>query len=587
MIHSRTLIPFWQRYGAAVLCITALAVLRLMVFQPMGSRLMYVMFYPGVMFAALYGGLGPGIWATVLSAVGANLIWGEPLKKDFLTYHLGTGVVIFMVNGIMISLIIESLHRARHRLLIHQEELESQVENRTSDLALANGRLKAEIQEREKAASKMLTALKELQNVKEAVDDHAILAVVDKNGVILKVNDNLCAISKYSREELVGQDYRILHWESSSEEVAAAIWDTLKAGKVWKGDLRVQARDGTYFWVDVTLFAYRSDDGKPSRYVVIWADINERKRAEQALRESEARYRAIGESLDYGVWICDADGRNTYASDSFLNLVGMTQEECSSFGWGDVLHPDEKEETITAWKECVRTGGFWDREHRFRGVDGGWHHVLARGVTVRDDDGHLCGWAGINLDISKLKETERALHESEAHLRRVLDTLFVFVGVLQPDGALLDINRAVLEVSGITPDAVVGRKFWECMWWTHSSEVQEKMRVAVEQAAAGEPSRFDVEGLVAGGQVIDIDFTLAPMQDSTGKVVYLIPSAVDITERKRAEQVTLKLIVELEDRVAQRTGELHLANEELRHQFALRRRFEEEILTITKREQRR
>jgi len=111
--------------------------------------------------------------------------------------------------------------------------------------------------------------------------------------------------------------------------------------------------------------------------------------AEQALRESEALYRAIGESIDYGVWGCAPDGRNTYASPSFLRLVGLTQEQCSNFGWGDVLHPDDTARTIAAWKECVRTGGRWDIKHRFRGVDGQWHPILARGVPVRDEQGSV------------------------------------------------------------------------------------------------------------------------------------------------------------------------------------------------------
>jgi PAS domain S-box-containing protein len=99
---------------------------------------------------------------------------------------------------------------------------------------------------------------------------------------------------------------------------------------------------------------------------------------ESALRESEQLYRAIGESIDYGIWICDPDGRNTYASKSFLDLVGVTQKQCSNFGWSDVLHPDDVERTVAAWKECVRTGSIWDIEHRFKGVDGQWHFILAR-----------------------------------------------------------------------------------------------------------------------------------------------------------------------------------------------------------------
>lgn len=145
-------------------------------------------------------------------------------------------------------------------------------------------------------------------------------------------------------------------------------------------------------------------------------DITDRKTSEHALRESEQLYRAIGESIDYGVWVCEPDGRNIYASESFLNLVGLTQEQCSNFGWGDVLHPDDAEHTIAAWQKCVRTGGNWDIEHRFRGVDGQWHPVLARGVPVLDEQGRITKWAGINLDISRLKRAQDELQAAKDKL---------------------------------------------------------------------------------------------------------------------------------------------------------------------------
>ena len=147
-------------------------------------------------------------------------------------------------------------------------------------------------------------------------------------------------------------------------------------------------------------------------------DITKRKRAEEKLRESEKLYRAIGESIDYGVWLCAPDGRNIYASESFLKLVGLTQEQCSDFGWGDVIHPDDAERTLSLWKECVRTDGVWDIEHRFRGVDGHWHPILARGVPVRNDRGEIASWAGINLDISRMKQAEEALQRAHDELEK-------------------------------------------------------------------------------------------------------------------------------------------------------------------------
>jgi len=151
--------------------------------------------------------------------------------------------------------------------------------------------------------------------------------------------------------------------------------------------------------------------------------VKVRHAAEQALRGSERLYRAIGESIQYGVWVTDVTGRCTYASDSFLKLLGMTQQECSEFGWVQALHPDERDATMTAWRECVRAGGTWYREHRVRGVDGRYHHLLAQGVPIRGDDGQINGWAGINLDISRLKLTEEALREADRRKDEFLATL--------------------------------------------------------------------------------------------------------------------------------------------------------------------
>jgi PAS domain S-box-containing protein len=144
---------------------------------------------------------------------------------------------------------------------------------------------------------------------------------------------------------------------------------------------------------------------------------------EEALQESEVLYRSIGEAIDYGVWICAPDGRNTYASESFLKMMGITQEQYPNFDWRESLHPDDAESTIAAWQECVRTGCKWDREHRFRGTDGQWHYVLARGVPVRNEQGEIIKWAGINLDINRIKQAEEqiraSLTEKEVLLKEV------------------------------------------------------------------------------------------------------------------------------------------------------------------------
>jgi PAS domain S-box-containing protein len=143
----------------------------------------------------------------------------------------------------------------------------------------------------------------------------------------------------------------------------------------------------------------------------------------RALETSEKLYRAIGESINYGVWVCDAEGRNIYTSDSLLRLIGQTQEQASDFGWGAILHPDDVEETMAAWKECARTGTNWYREHRMLGVDGKYHSILAQGLPIRDATGKVQRWAGINLDINRLKNTEHALLEADRRKDEFLATL--------------------------------------------------------------------------------------------------------------------------------------------------------------------
>ena len=178
-------------------------------------------------------------------------------------------------------------------------------------------------------------------------------------------------------------------------------------------DAEVERPDGT--WCLRRVQPYRTHEGAFDGIVVTFTDITDRKRTEERVAASERLYRVIGESIDYGVWVCDPDGRNTYVSDSFLKLVGMTQAQWSEFGWGAALHPDDAEKAIAAWQECVRTGGVWDIEHRFKGVDGKYYPVLARGMAVRDAVGKVLFWAGINMDISGLKRAEAALKEADKH----------------------------------------------------------------------------------------------------------------------------------------------------------------------------
>jgi PAS domain S-box-containing protein len=153
------------------------------------------------------------------------------------------------------------------------------------------------------------------------------------------------------------------------------------------------------------------------------ADAIEAYRNQEALRESERIYRAIGESIDYGVWTCDARGGVTYHSESFLRLVGMRQDETAGPGWKAIMHPDDLPRVTAAWEEAVRLGSQFDCEYRVRRAGGGWQPILGRGVPVRNERGAIEAWAGINLDIARLKQVETELRELDQRKNEFLATL--------------------------------------------------------------------------------------------------------------------------------------------------------------------
>jgi PAS domain S-box-containing protein len=153
------------------------------------------------------------------------------------------------------------------------------------------------------------------------------------------------------------------------------------------------------------------------------ADAIEAWRSQEALRESERLYRAIGESMEYGVWTADAQGGNTFLSESFLKLTGLTEKAADGSGWSRAIHPDDVEPLLAKWKACQHDGSKWDHEFRVRGADGNWYAILGRAVPLRNERGAITGWAGINLDIGRLKRVEDELRELDQRKNEFLATL--------------------------------------------------------------------------------------------------------------------------------------------------------------------
>jgi two-component system cell cycle sensor histidine kinase/response regulator CckA len=306
---------------------------------------------------------------------------------------------------------------------------------------------------------------------------------------------------------------------------------------------------GSEIWVRYEVRPWRSANGDVGGITIFIENITKRKQVEEALRRSESIYRAIGESIDYGVWVCAPDGRNTYTSDSLLKLVGLTVEESSNFGWRSVLHPNDADRTMAAWQECVRTQGKWDREYRLRGVDGTWHPVLARGVPVRDEQGQITCWAGINLDISAFKRAEESLRASEAQarataaeLQTIMDASTAVIAIAHDvEGRHVGGNRTTNELVRQPPRGNLSRAVSyerpnNFRLMRDGVELPESERPLRKVASSGQALRnYEMQMVLEDGVSIDLFGNVEPLFDDKGHPRGAIAVLNDITERKGAD----------------------------------------------------
>ncbi|MEG3899132.1 MULTISPECIES: PAS domain S-box protein [unclassified Microcoleus] len=208
-------------------------------------------------------------------------------------------------------------------------------------------RMITDISDRKQAEAELRQTLKELEFEKFALDQSAIVSNTDEFGAITYVNDQFCELLKYSREELIGKTHRLVNSGYHPADFFKQLWSTIRQGKVWRGEMKNQAKDGTLFWLDTTIVPCLNTSGEPHQYVAIRKDITKRKHAEEAVQLSESQLRSKNQELAKALRDVHKTQSMMVQNEKMVSLgqlvAGVAHEINNpvSFIYGNVMHAND------------------------------------------------------------------------------------------------------------------------------------------------------------------------------------------------------------------------------------------------------
>lgn len=313
---------------------------------------------------------------------------------------------------------------------------------------------------KQKQAEELLQAsINELSAYKYALDESAIVAITDQKGIIQHVNANFCKISKYSRQELIGQDHRIINSSYHSKSFIRNLWTTIANGKIWKNEMKNRAKDGTYYWVDTTIIPFLNEQGKPYQYVAIRSDISERKRYEEKIIESERFIKTITDNLPAMISYWTADLNCRFANKAVLDWYGKTPEEMQGINKSSLLKREEFELYWPHIQEVLK-GNPQNFERSFSIKNGITKYIYTHYVPDFKD-GKVLGFYSLIFDYSEIKDAQLEVLRKNAQIENLLENITDGFIALDQQRRYTYANKQIGKMLGIDPASLIGKSIWE------------------------------------------------------------------------------------------------------------------------------
>lgn len=367
------------------------------------------------------------------------------------------------------------------------------------------------------------------------------------DGMLDSWNQPFLDFAGVSFDEIKGDGfYRLFHPEDL--EHLRSTWNEVVGSKRPREvEGRMRRRDGEYRWFTLRQSPLLDNDGNVLKWYGIVVDIEDRKRAEEALRASEAALRGNQRRLEHIinavpglVWSADADGAITFLSQQYLDYIGQGAESALAGGWMDAIHPEDVAGLIGAWEFAMARGVANEHEARLRRADGSYRWMLFRASPSVDEAGQLTEWFGVNIDIEDrkdaqdaLRDSEAALRDSERHLQQIVSSIPGLTWSSDGTGATTYWSQQYLDYSGAQLEDVLGFGFANYM---HPDDRDPIIALWGEIIAAGTAGEAELRLRRADGQYRWFLIRACPFFDNDGNLTQWFGVNVDIENRKRAEE---------------------------------------------------